>query len=126
MTDRTRNAGFTLLEIMIALAIVAIALVSLLGLANRSIAVQERLQRMTRGTLLAQEKMTEIELAAEANTLVFEPAEGIFAEPFSDFRWRLEFADTPLPVVTQVTVTVAWGAEERNEAVDLSNFLLHE
>lgn len=126
MTDRTRNAGFTLLEIMIALAIVAIALVSLLGLANRSIAVQERLQRMTRGTLLAQEKMTEIELAAEAKTLVFEPAEGIFAEPFSDFRWRLEFADTPLPVVTQVTVTVAWGAEERNEAVDLSNFLLHE
>ena len=125
MTDRTRNAGFTLLEIMIALAIVAIALVSLLGLANRSIAVQERLQRMTRATLLAQEKMTEIELAAEAKTLVFEPAAGVFAEPFSDFRWRLEFADTPLPVVTQVTVTVAWGAEERNEAVDLSNFLFH-
>ena len=45
MTDRNRNAGFTLLEVMIALAIVAIALVSLLGLANRSIAVQERLQR---------------------------------------------------------------------------------
>lgn len=125
MTERNRNAGFTLLEIMIALAIVAIALVSLLGLANRSIAVQERLQRMTRGTLLAQEKMTEIELAAEAKTLVYEPAEGVFAEPFSDFRWRLEFADTPLPVVTQVTLTVAWGAEERNEAVDLSNFLFH-
>lgn len=125
MTEGNRNAGFTLLEIMIALAIVAIALVSLLGLANRSIAVQERLQRMTRATLLAQEKMTEIELAAEAKTLVFEPAAGVFAEPFSDFRWRLEFADTPLPVVTQVTVTVAWGAEERNEAVDLSNFLFH-
>lgn len=125
MTDRNRNAGFTLLEVMIALAIVAIALVSLLGLANRSIAVQERLQRMTRGTLLAQEKMTEIELASEAKTLIYEPAEGVFAEPFSDFRWRLEFIETPLPVVTQVTITVAWGAEERNEAVDLSNFLFH-
>lgn len=123
--DRRHNSGFTLLEVMIALAIVAIALVSLLGLANRSIAVQERLQRMTRGTLLAQEKMTEIELASEAKTLVYEPAEGVFAEPFSDFRWRMEFADTPLPVVTQVTITVAWGAEERNEAVDLSNFLFH-
>jgi len=125
MTDRNRNAGFTLLEVMIALAIVAIALVSLLGLANRSIAVQERLQRMTRGTLLAQEKMTEIELAAEAKTLIYEPAEGVFAEPFSDFRWHMEFAETPLPVVTQVTVTVAWGVEDRNEAVDLSNFLFH-
>ncbi len=123
--DRRHNSGFTLLEVMIALAIVAIALVSLLGLANRSIAVQERLQRMTRGTLLAQEKMTEIELASEAKTLVYEPAEGVFPEPFSDFRWRMEFADTPLPVVTQVTITVAWGAEERNEAVDLANFLLH-
>lgn len=125
MSDQRRCGGFTLLEVMIALAIVAIALVSLLGLANRSIGVQERLQRMTRATLLAQEKMTEIELASEAKTLVYEPAEGVFAEPFSDFRWRLEFIDTPIPVVTQVTLTVAWGAEERNEAVDLSNFLFH-
>jgi general secretion pathway protein I len=123
MTDRRRSGGFTLLEVMIALAIVAIALVSLLGLANRSIAVQDRLQRLTRATLLAQEKMTEIELASAAKTLAFDPAEGVFAEPFSDFRWRLSFAETPIPVVTQVTVTVAWGAEERNEAVDLSNFL---
>lgn len=125
MNTQNRSGGFTLLEVMIALAIVAIALVSLLGLANRSIAVQERLQRMTRATLLAQEKMTEIELASEAKTLVFEPDEGVFAEPFSDFRWQLEFTDTPIPVVTQVTLTVAWGAEERNEAVDLSNFLFH-
>lgn len=125
MTIQRHSAGFTLLEVMIALAIVAIALVSLLGLANRSIGVQERLQRMTRATLLAQEKMTEIELASEAKTLVYEPAEGVFAEPFSDFRWHLEFTDTPIPVVTQVTLTVAWGAEERNEAVDLSNFLFH-
>lgn len=125
MNTQRRSAGFTLLEVMIALAIVAIALVSLLGLANRSIGVQERLQRMTRATLLAQEKMTEIELASEAKTLVYEPAEGVFAEPFSDFRWHLKFTDTPIPVVTQVTLTVAWGAEERNEAVDLSNFLFH-
>lgn len=125
MNTHNRSGGFTLLEVMIALAIVAIALVSLLGLANRSIGVQERLQRMTRATLLAQEKMTEIELASEAKTLVYEPAEGVFAEPFSDFRWHLEFADTPIPVVTQVTLTVAWGAEELNEAVDLSNFLFH-
>ena len=45
---------YDLLEVMIALAIVSVALVSLLSLGNRSVAVQSRLQRLTQATLLAQ------------------------------------------------------------------------
>ena len=56
------NQGFSLLEVMIALAIVAIALVSLLGLSNRSILVQDRIQKVSRATLLAQQVMSELEL----------------------------------------------------------------
>lgn len=120
---RSRAHGFTLLEIMIALAIISIALVSLLGLGTRSIAVHERLQRITQATLLAQQVMAQTELDARHGTLNKHASEGRFAEPFATYRWRIDFADTPLPAVQMVTVSVLWGDEDRNALVDLTSFL---
>jgi len=119
---RGRAPGFTLLEVMIALAIVAIALVTLLGLATRSLTLNERVQRITQATLLAQQRLAEIETGA-AQEGVGEEASGRFAPPFDGYRWRIDYAETPLASVRQVTVAVIWGREERNEAVELSSFL---
>jgi len=115
--------GFTLLETMIALAIVGIALVTLLGLANRSIGTNARLQKITQATLLAQEKMTEIEVRTSLSGNEFQNETGDFAKPFAEYRWRTAFEDTPLAAVKQVTVIVVWGDEAKNEAVDISSFL---
>lgn len=108
---------------MIALAIVSVALVALLSLGNRSIAVQTRLQRLTHATLLAQQKMTETEVSSRQGRLERVLQQGRFDEPYADYQWRLEFAETPLASVTLVTVTVIWGDEQQNEAVDVSSFL---
>jgi general secretion pathway protein I len=121
-TPRT-SGGFTLLEVMIAMAIVSIALVSLLALGNRSIGVNARLQKITQATLLAQEKMTDIEVRAATGGGQLDKEEGILEEPFAEFRWRTAYEETPLPSVRMVTVTVAWGEEARNEAVQISSFL---
>ncbi|NJC87981.1 MAG: type II secretion system protein GspI [Desulfuromonas sp.] len=115
--------GFTLLEVMVALAIVSVALVSLLSLGNRSVAAQTRLQRLTHATLLAQQKMAETEVNSRRGKLERTLQQGTFAVPYEGYRWRLEFAETPLPAVMLVTVTVAWGDEKKNEAVDVSSFL---
>ncbi|PLX78215.1 MAG: type II secretion system protein GspI, partial [Desulfuromonas sp.] len=109
--SRNVNSGFSLLEVMIALAIVSIALMSLLSLGNRSIGVNDRLQRVTQATLLAQHKMAETETAGTGQG---QATAGVFDEPFEMYRWRLEYTGTPLPSVSQVTVTVAWGDEEKN------------
>lgn len=119
----SQRSGFTLLEIMIALAIVSIAMVSLLALANRSIGVHDRLQRMTTATLLAQQKMAETELNARNGTTLEAELEGVFSDPHADFRWQISYADSPLPSVMMVTITVLWGDEERNEMVDLTSFI---
>jgi general secretion pathway protein I len=120
---KSRRSGFTLLEIMIALAIVSIAMVSLLALANRSIGVHDRLQRITSATLLAQQKMAETEVNARNGTLTGAETEGVFSEPYAAYRWQITYADTPLPSVQMVTVTVLWGDAVRNELVDLTSFI---
>ena len=104
---KSQRGGFTLLEIMIALAIVSIAMVSLLSLANRSIGVHDRLQRIT----------------ARHGALEGAEVQGEFSEPYAAYRWQITYAETPLPSVQMVTVKVLWGDEERNELVDLTSFI---
>jgi len=118
-----RARGFTLLEVMIALAIAGIALVALLSLSNRSIGVNGRLQKITQATLLAQGKMGETESAADRGTLQYENEVGEFTPPYDEFRWQISFEDTPLPSVRMVTVKVLWGDEKKNELVELNSFL---
>lgn len=123
MSIRQCNRGFSLLEVMIALAIVAIALVSLLGLSNRSILVQSKIQKLTSATLLAQQLISEQELNIGKTDSTWEPQEDTFAAPFENFRWQISYQDTLISRVKQVTVTVSWGAKERNEQVQIVSFL---
>lgn len=116
--------GFTLLEIMVALAIIAVALVSLLGLGNRSVHVNERLQRITVATLLAQEKMTQTEHeASQGGVATVSGEQGEFDKPYDLYRWERTIEETPLPAVKMVTVSVMWGDREENEVVDVTSFL---
>jgi general secretion pathway protein I len=122
MTSVARNNGFTLLEVMIALAIIGIALVTLIGLQTQTIQLAERQQRVTQATLLAQGKMTEIEIGSQLLS-GSGGREGQFDAPFELYRWTIEAAATPLPAIEMVTVTVAWGDENQNEQVDLTSFM---
>ena len=120
---RDGSAGFTLLEVMIALAVVAIALVSLLALVNRSIEINGRLQKITRGTLLAQQQLAEIEVGAGTTGYTFQSEEGVFPEPDDEFSWRSSYEETPIPGLLAVTVTVVWGPAGSNEEVDLTSLV---
>ena len=114
--------GFTLLEVMIATAIVAMAVTVLLGLANRSLAVHERLQRTTQATLLAQSRLAEIEVAARTGGSRQDES-GDFAPPDQLFHWQSLWSETPLPAIRRIDLTVSWGEVARNEAVTLTSFV---
>jgi general secretion pathway protein I len=124
MRRAPQQKGFTLLEVMIALAIISIALISLLSLATSSINVNARLQKITQATLLAQEKMTDVEAKIRNSNTESPDEEGEFNEPFVEFRWRTVFEETPFPPLRMVTVIVAWGEEAQNEAVQISSFFI--
>lgn len=120
MVRTQKNSGFTLLEVMIALAIVGIALVVMLGLVQRSVLANSRLQQLTRATLLAKQKMSEIEHGVR---LLDELQQGEFAEPNQGFSWRADYTPTPLTGIEQVDISVIWGSEENNELVTLTSFV---
>ena len=122
LSKQRNSAGFTLLEIMIALAIISIALTALLSLGNRTIAVHDRLQKITQATLLAQHKMSEVETSSTSATLSGEE-NGVFEEPNDIFSWKVDYSDTPLPSIKMVSVTVSWGEENNNETVTLDSFV---
>ena len=54
--------GFTLMEVLIALGILALALPILLGLRNWDLDLHARANELTTATILAQEKLIETEL----------------------------------------------------------------
>lgn len=112
--------GFTLLEVIVALAIVATVLVALLGLQGRTISLSDRQQSITQATMLAQERMSEVEMAAPSGN---QDDEGVFEQPFAKYRWQVRYEQTPLAAVSQVNVTVFWGEEGSNEDVTLTSFL---
>ena len=119
--DATDNRGFTLLEVMIALAIVSIALIALLGLSQRNILTSERMQQMTRATLLAKQKMAEIEHGIQSG---LDANKGSFPSPNQQFNWRVRYTPTPLSGVKQIDLSVLWGEEKDNELVTLTSFAL--
>lgn len=114
------SRGFTLLEVMIALAIVSIALVVMLGSTQRNILVNSRLQQMTRATLLAKQKMAEIENNIQTG---LDQNQGEFPPPNQAFLWRSTYTSTPINGIEQIDLSVIWGEETDNELVTLTSFL---
>ena len=59
---KTSQTGFTLLEVMVAVAIIAMTFVSLLGSQSQSISIAGISRFETTAAMLAREKLTELQL----------------------------------------------------------------
>ena len=126
--------GFTLLEVLLAIALLAIALPALLGLRNFDLDLQSRAAELTAATLLAQEKLLEIELAGqysvgetvgEFSPLPLGSQTALQAVPRAvGYRWKRTIAPTPLEFVREVRIKISWPRGEREESVEVSTYVL--
>ncbi|HEY2386631.1 MAG TPA: type II secretion system protein GspI [Candidatus Binatia bacterium] len=118
------GAGFTLLEVLVAVAVLGLGLVSLLGLHVRNLDLIARDQRITESTLLARALMTDAEVEPFPEIgLTSGDFEDRYPGQFPDLRWEREVSPTPFPDVHEVRVRVFHGEEESGDDVTLSYYL---
>lgn len=125
--------GFTLLEVLIAIAILALALPILLGLRNWDLDLHAKANDITAATLLAQEKLIEAELSP-----VFPLGEtsGVFQNPplgyqalgdtenrAEKYRWKRIVTTTPLPAVREIKIQILWEDGAANEQLEISTYV---
>jgi general secretion pathway protein I len=116
--------GFTLLEIMVALAIIAFAVVTYLHAQNLSIAMLNESANLTLGTFLAKNRMVTLE-----STNIPGPVEreGTFDEvEYVMFRWKERVVSTPLPNVLEVHVEVFWPDSRGQRSVELVSLVIRK
>ena len=101
--------GFTLLEVMIAFAILSLSLIVLLSLRNSSIRVVELSDRITTATLLAKAKMEELPRSVSIGE-----SEGEFeGNEFKGYKWKRAVNATPFAFIKEVVVVVTWDEGKR-------------
>lgn len=99
--------GFTLLEVMLALAIMAGVILTVISSFNYHLSVVDRDREETVAVLLARAKMDDP---------AFNPGEkekGTFAPDRADIAWEAEVKPTDYPGVKRMTLTVSWGTGQR-------------
>jgi type II secretion system protein I len=95
--------GFTLLEVMIAVAILSIALVTAFQSQSQSISLETESRFLTTASLLAQGKMADVE-KTDSNQVF--SSSGDFGNDFPDYSWRIEITDTAFQYLKKIDLIV--------------------
>jgi general secretion pathway protein I len=85
--------GFTLLEVMIAVAILSMALVAALGSQSQSVSLATEAKFTTTASFLAQSKMAELETKKPTDLY---SGSGDFGEDFPGYRWNVDVTNGEL------------------------------
>ncbi len=100
-----KTSGFTLLEVMIALAILALVGVAFLRAQASSVHLVDESAQISLATLLAREKMAELESVGFPE---LGKNSGRGDEPFLQYSWEQIVSATETPALRKALVRVLW------------------
>ncbi len=102
-----RSEGFSLLEVLIAIAIVGTLLVAIIDMVNYHLSVIDRYQTLSVATMLGREKLHELQAAPKEE-------KGSFPEPYQDYSYKTSIVNGPLPFLNELDMQVSKGRDEAN------------
>lgn len=112
------NSGFTLLEVMIALAIAAIALTAVFSSQGSGLHLAIQADRNTTASFLAQEKLAYI----QSGLFEYTGEEGTFGEEYPGYSWKVTVEDASFDeleeleqltgLVVKVNLIIKYGEDQ--------------
>ena len=91
--------GFTLLEVMVALAVMSIVLVSVYRMHSQSLTMNTAARFYTQAPMLAQSKMAELETLSSS---AFPEDSGDFGEEFPGYGWKTSIVEVTSEILGEV------------------------
>ena len=107
-TGEARAEGFTLIEILVALALAAVALAAGMRALAQAADGAGTLKARTLALWVAQNQLAAIQLSPQA--LTREPSQGEAVQAGIQFRWSVAVGATPNPAFRRIDVTVVEAA----------------
>lgn len=105
-----RGAGFTLVEVMVALAVVAIALPALVMSLYYQVDGTEHLRDKALAQMVASNKLAELRLLSQARQSLLKGSDnGQATLAGRQWSWRIESSETPVEAFFRVEITVRAG-----------------
>jgi prepilin-type N-terminal cleavage/methylation domain-containing protein len=101
---KRQKRGFTLIEVMISLAIVGGLLITLIYTLSYNLGITDRQFTVTNITNLAKEKIEELEVNPQE-------IKGRFPEPYDMLNYETKVKDSPFKGMSEITVVVGDGKE---------------
>ncbi|MGZ3686752.1 MAG: type IV pilus modification PilV family protein [Bdellovibrionota bacterium] len=130
ITDSGAEAGFTLLEVVIAMAIMLLAMSAILSLESSSIRATENAKEMNIVAMLARNEMIFWEYKVEGQQFEGFKLEdqGVFEAPFQDYRWTMKIKELKFPDLTALMGKTGQSKEGEGQLQEMalklfSNFL---
>jgi len=110
------KSGFTLMEVLVSMAIIAISLTAVYHLHSQTVGMTHRSQFYTVAPLLAHQKMVELQLKPDDELL---DDAGDFGENHPAFSWKAEVADVESDLLThtredlkQIDITIHHDSDQ--------------
>ena len=107
-----QRSGFTLLEVVLALAIMAGVVLTVLGAVNYHLGVIAAERDYSELTILARYRISELEEARKQGALP-EKSEGTLAPQHAELTWHAELLPTQLPALQKLVLRVQRTSDKR-------------
>lgn len=116
VTERRRDAGFTMIEVMVAILLTALTVIGVLGLFRIETRASSFSRRETEAAVLAQDKLEELRTFPAASTTGNDDPVNPFGSNIFERTWTIA-PNTSDASIFDITVTVTWDDNGQTRTV---------